>query len=132
MEQDALLKQTLNLLQLDLNLFKDSIKEVSEDIINEKFSEFPIFIAHQAEVKLGEMILDKEELGTSFSIQASTMEEFVEKKIILPKNVEKFKVTYKNPKTHCCIFLITQLGAQFVFVPYEIGEKEEDKKENES
>jgi hypothetical protein len=47
------------------------------------------------------------------------MEEFVEKKIILPKNVEKFKVTYKNPETHCCIFLITANSAQFVFVPFE-------------
>ena len=119
MDNELYLKQMLNLLTLDLNFFKESIKEVSRDIINEGFSKYPLFVAHQSEVKVGEVILDKEELGTHFTIQASTMEEFVEKKIILPKNVEKFKVTYKNPETHCCIFLITANSAQFVFVPFE-------------
>ena len=119
MDNELYLKQMLNLLTLDLNLFKESIKEVSRDIINEGFSKYPLFVAHQSEVKVGEVILDKEELGTHFTIQASTMEEFVEKKIILPKNVEKFKVTYKNPETHCCIFLITAKSAQFVFVRFE-------------
>jgi hypothetical protein len=120
MTQEELLKKILNLLSLDLNLFKESIKEVSEDIIKEGFSKFPIFVAHRGEIKLGEMILDKDELGTTFSIQASTLEEFVEKKIVLAKNEGKFKATYKNPETHICIFLITELGGQFVFIPYEI------------
>jgi hypothetical protein len=119
MDNELYLKQMLNLLTLDLNLFKESIKEVSRDIINEGFSKYPLFVAHQSEVKVGEVILDKEELGTHFTIQASTLEEFVEKKIILPKNVEKFKVTYKNPESPGCIFLITTNSAQFVFVPFE-------------
>lgn len=126
MTPEDIQKKILNLLSLDLNLFKESIKEVSQDIIKEGFSQFPIFVAHKSEIKLGEMILDKDELGTTFSIQASTLEEFLEKKIILPKNEEKFKSTYKKPETHICIFLITELGAQFVFVPYEITAKSTD------
>ena len=90
MDNELYLKQMLNLLTLDLNLFKESIKEVSRDIINEGFSKYPLFVAHQSEVKVGEVILDKEELGTHFTIQASTLEEFVEKKIILSKNLEKY------------------------------------------
>lgn len=119
MMSEDMLKSYLNTLQLDLNFFKESIKEVSQDIINEGFSKYPVFIAHQAEVKLGEVILDKDELGSNFTVQASTMEELVEKKIILPKNVEKFKKAYKNPEEQCCIFLVTEHGAQFVFVPFE-------------
>lgn len=121
MMTEDMLKSYLNTLRLDLNFFKDSIKEVSQDIIAEGYSQYPIFIAHQAEVKLGEVILDREELGTNFTIQATTLEDLVEKKVILPANVEKFKKAYKDPEKQCCIFLVTEHGAQFVFVPFEAG-----------
>lgn len=120
MMTEELLKTYLNSLRLDLNLFKDSIKEVSDDIINEGYSKYPIFIAHQAEVKLGEVILDREELGINFTIQASTIEEFVNRNIIKPNNLEKFKSAFKDPKKFCCIFLITEYGGQFIFVPFEV------------
>ena len=119
---EDLLKTYLNSLRLDLNLFKDAIKEVSEDIIKEGFSAFPIFIAHQAEVKLGEVILDREELGINFTIQASTLEEFVSRNIIKPGNADRFKDAFKDPAKFCCIFLVTEYGGQFVFVPFEITE----------
>lgn len=118
MMTEELLKSYLNTLTLDLNLYKESIKEVSEDIIREGYSSHPVFIAHQEEVKLGEVILDKDELGTGFTIQATTLEELIEKKVVLPANVEKFKKAYKDPAEQCCILLITAYGAQFVFVPY--------------
>lgn len=123
MMTEDLLKTYLNSLRLDFNLFKDSIKEVSEDIIKDGFSEYPIFVAHQAEVKLGEVILDRDELGTSFTIQASTLEEFVNRNIIKPNNVAKFKEAFKDPLKFCCIFLVTEFGGQFVFVPFEITEQ---------
>lgn len=119
MMPEDILRAYLNTLKLDLNLYQESIKEVSEDIIREGFSKYPVFVAHQEEVKLGEIILDKDELDANFTIQASTLEELVEKGIILKKNVDKFKTAYKDPAQHCCIFLITREGAQFVFVPYE-------------
>ena len=96
MMTEDMLKSYLNTLRLDLNFFKDSIKEVSQD---------------------------KEELGTNFTIQATTLEELVEKQIVLPKNVEKFKSAYKDPEKQCCIFLVTEHGAQFVFVPFEIQQE---------
>jgi hypothetical protein len=122
MMTEDLLKTYLNSLRLDFNLFRDSIKEVSDDIIKGGFSKYPIFIAHQAEVKLGEVILDREELGTNFTIQASTIEEFINRNIIKPGNADKFKEAFKDPGKFCCIFLITEYGGQFVFVPFEITE----------
>lgn len=121
MMTEDMLKSYLNTLRLDLNFFKESIREVSQDIISEGYSKYPIFIAHQAEVKIGEVILDREELGTNFTIQATTLEDLVEKKVVLPANVEKFKKAYKDPEKQCCIFLVTEHGAQFVFVPFEIS-----------
>ncbi len=123
MMTEELIKTYLNSLRLDFNLFKDSIKEVSDDIMNEDFSQYPIFVAHQAEVSLGEIILDREELQTNFTYQASILEDFVSKNIIKPNNVAKFKEAFKDPKKFCCIFLVTEYGAQFVFVPFEITEE---------
>lgn len=120
MMTEEMLKSYLNTLRLDLNFFKESIKEVSQDIVNEGYSKYPVFVAHQSEVKLGEVILDREELGTNFTIQASTLEELTERQIVLPKNREKFISAYKDPEKFCCIFLVTEHGAQFVFVPYEV------------
>lgn len=116
---DELLRAYLHSLRMDMHIYRDSIREVSNDIINEGFSRFPVFVAHQEDVKLGEVILDREELGTAFTIQATTMEEMMEKNVILPSNAEKFKAAYKDPEKHCCIFLVTGHGAQFVFVPFD-------------
>jgi hypothetical protein len=69
-------------------------------------------------VKLGEAILLKEDYARDFSIHATTLEEMVEKNLVLPERVDEFKRNYKNPKEQMCIFLITAAGASFVFAPY--------------
>ena len=84
-------------LKKDLDFYKEAIKEVSEEIISEGLSEYPVFIAHQHEVSLGELILDKKELGTSWSIHASTLEEFVERGVIGEERKARFIKHYKNP-----------------------------------
>lgn|GEM_PF-117785 len=119
MMPEDILKSYLQTLRLDLNFYRDSIKEVSDEIIAEGYSQYPIFIAHQETVTLGEVIIDREELGTNFTIQATTLEDLVKKNIVLPANVERFKQAFKNPKEQCCLFLVSSHGAQFVFVPYE-------------
>jgi hypothetical protein len=49
----------LKSLELDLKFYNESIKEVAIEIMVEGISEYPIFVAHQHEVKLGEPILDR-------------------------------------------------------------------------
>ena len=69
-------------LERDLKFFNESIREVAVEIMVEGLSLHPIFIAHQHEIKLGELILDRIELNTEWSIHASTIEEFTERGII--------------------------------------------------
>jgi len=120
------LKADLQSLKGDLILFKPSIKEVSRDIIKEGLSEFPIFIAHQIKITIGEIILDHTELAMSWSISASTIEEFMEHKLIEQGKEELFRTNYKNPEKNICIFIISEGGASFVFIPYEISINPED------
>lgn len=105
-------------LEVDLKLFSESIREVAIEIMVEGLSQYPIFIAHQHKVDLGEMILDKEELNTEWSVQASTLEEFIERGVIKKELRERFISSYKNPNNYMCIFAIVPEGANFVYFPY--------------
>jgi hypothetical protein len=57
----------LNSLEVDLRLYSESLREIAVEIMVEGISSYPIFVAHQHEVKLGELIMDKEELNTDWS-----------------------------------------------------------------
>lgn len=106
-------------LEKDLELYKESIKEIASEIIAEGISQYPIFIAHQHEVSIGEMILNKDELNTNWTIQASMVEEFVEKGIIKPDMKELFLRAYKKPADFMCVFVIVPEGANYIYYPYE-------------
>jgi L-cysteine desulfidase len=105
-------------LERDLKFFNDSIKEVSIEIMVEGLSSYPIFVAHQHELKLGEVILDRNELNTEWSIHASTLEEFVERGIVKPELKERFITNYKSANDFMCVFVVVPEGANFVFYPY--------------
>lgn len=111
-------KLYLDTLKRDLPLFKDIILEVSSDIISEGISKYPIFIATQTDVAIGEEVINRDEAGTSWGIRASTLEELIEHGVVLDEKKNDFKRIYKNPKTHCCILLITHLGGSFLYIPY--------------
>jgi len=106
-------------LERDLKFFNDSIREVATEIMVEGLSNYPIFVAHQHELQLGEVILDRHDLNSSWSIHASTLEEFLERGVIKKELRERFVDTYKNPNKFICVFVVTPEGANFVFVPYQ-------------
>lgn len=108
----------LKSLEVDLKLFSESIREVAVEIMVEGLSAYPIFVAHQHDVKLGEVILDKEDLNTDWSIHASTLEEFIERGVIKKELKQRFIDNYKNAHDFMCVFVIVPEGANFVFFPY--------------
>ncbi|TDS13852.1 hypothetical protein [Sphingobacterium paludis] len=111
----------LKSLKLDLDFYKESIKEVALEMMTEGYTLYPIFIAHQHEVSVGEMLLDRNELNTQWTIQVSSFEEFVERGLIKEERKEHFTKNYKNANDFMCLFVIVPEGANFVFYPY--GEK---------
>ncbi|MEO5910201.1 MAG: hypothetical protein ABIP95_04895 [Pelobium sp.] len=105
-------------LKKDLEFYKDTLREVAIEIMVEGLSAYPIFIAHQHEIALGEIILDHKELGTSWTIQASTLEEFQEKGIIQSNKKDAFLQSYKSADDFMCVFVVVPEGANFVYYPY--------------
>ena len=109
----------LKSLKVDLDLYSESIKEISLEIMAEGLSAYPIFIAHQHVVNVGEVILDHVELKTSWTINASTLEELVESNIIKEDRKAGFIKKYKRAEDFMCLFVIVPEGANFVFYPYK-------------
>jgi len=106
-------------LNQNLNIYKESIREISEEIIDNQISKYPIFIASREETNLGKQIIDKEELALEWSINASTLEEFVRRKIVLENKLEAFKRSYKDPRKFLCVFTLLTENAGFIYLPYD-------------
>lgn len=114
-------KSPLLSLEKDLALYAESVKEIALEIMVEGISANPIFIAHQHTVSIGEVILDRKELNTEWTIQASTFEEFIEKGIISPDKKVMFLKSYKKPEDFMCVFVIVPEGANFIYYPYKVS-----------
>ncbi len=117
-EEEQKKRSPLESLEVDLKFLSESIKEIAIEIMVEGLSKYPVFIAHQHEVALGEVIFDRHEMNTDWTIQASTLEEFIERGVIKKELKERFVDTYKNPDKFMCVFVVVPEGANFVFFPY--------------
>jgi hypothetical protein len=52
------LDKELKALQDELTEFSGQLLEITRELLKERVTEFPVFIAHQTEVYLGELIVD--------------------------------------------------------------------------
>lgn len=109
----------LESLEKDLADFKESIMEVSNSIVEDGISNYPVFIAAKEFFPIGELILDKEELQTNWSIFASTAEDLIKNGIIQVEKARFFITQYKPVKEYICLFVVdSEKQAGFIFVPY--------------
>lgn len=105
-------------LQTELDIFRKLMTQASKVILDQDVSEYPIMVAHQQELELGIPIFKREEnKGSKWSIHASTLEEFISRQIIFPEKIEEFKSNYKDVSSNVCVFVLSELGAEFIFLP---------------
>lgn len=93
------------------------VKEAENKIKDDGISNYPIFVAHQDEANIGIPIVKREEKGGIWSINASTLEQFYTKNLIKEDKLEDFKNLYNNHKFDICFFVLSEVGAQFLFIP---------------
>lgn len=89
---------------------------LADQVRDEDISRYPIFVVHPATVELGLPIVEKGE-RSRWSIHVSTLEEFHVKGLIQPERIDEFRRVYKDPDEQLCLFILSDLGAQFVFMP---------------
>jgi hypothetical protein len=111
--------EQLKVLEQNLNIYKESIKEVALEIIENKVSKYPVFVAYPDIIAVGRLIIDKEELALDYSINASTLEEFIARNIVKQDKLSDFQKTWKDPNQFACIFAIIDNEASFIYIPYE-------------
>jgi len=105
------------ILEKELSPIRGVMAQAAEVIMDQDVSEFPIFVVHGNLVDIGINIVDKETTRGSWSVNASTLEEFVTKQIIALDKVEDFKILYKSHQGDLCLFVLSELGANFIFLP---------------
>ena len=104
-------------LERELQGYKKMMGEAADTIMDGDVSDYPIFVIHQQTIELGIPIAKKDEVKGNWSVNASSLEEMVSKQVIHERRIEEFKKVYKDPKNHLCLFVLSELGAQFIFIP---------------
>lgn len=103
-------------LQKELQPYKKLLSQASEIILTKEVSKYPIFVFHQHTIEVGIPIVDKAKAKGNWNVNASSMEEFSSKSLLQEEKIEDFIKVYKDPETHYCLFVISELGAQFIFL----------------
>lgn len=103
-------------LEKELQAYKTAMHLAAEVVIVQDVSNYPIFVIHQNTVDIGINIVDKDLVKGKWSVNASTLEEFVARQIIAPEKLEDFKMLYKSHPGDLCLFVLNGPEASFVFL----------------
>lgn len=112
-------KELLSNLEQNLAIYKESVREIALEVLHTGVSRYPLFIASREPVDVGKLIIDKEDLALEWSVYASTLEEFVRRKLVLEEKLPDFRKAWKDPKVYFCIFALLDQTAGFIYVPYD-------------
>ena len=104
-------------LERELRQFKPLLAKAADSILDQDVSKYPIFIIHKGEIEVGVGLINKEKIGGSWSINVSMLEEFAAKQLIQANKIENFQQIFKDPTEYLCLFVLSEAGANFIFLP---------------
>ncbi len=104
-------------LERELRQFKPLLAKAADSILDQDVSKYPIFIIHKGEIEIGIDLINKEKMGGSWSINVSMLEEFAAKQLIQGNKIENFQQIFKDPTEYTCLFVLSEAGANFIFLP---------------
>ena len=105
----------------DLEICRDYIRQISTGMVRGDVTKYPIFVAIRGEndVDLGLPIVNRADFDISWNFNASHLEEFVSKGVVIREKANDFIKAYKNPQEYMCVFVAEEEAMSFVFMPYE-------------
>ncbi|MDX1665716.1 MAG: hypothetical protein R3350_00720 [Saprospiraceae bacterium] len=104
-------------LQKELEKYKPTLAKASDVILDQGVSSYPIFVLSKKPVAIGVALVSMDPEQSGWNIYASTLEELATKKVVEMEKVEEFKQVYKDPSEFFCLFVLSDLGANFAFLP---------------
>lgn len=104
-------------LEEDLKRYRKALNNALEIMLDQELTNYPIFILHQQELEMGVSLIEAGPNTGVWSVHASSLEEFSVKNIILEDRITEFQKVYNEHTDHVCLFVLSELGAQFIFYP---------------
>lgn len=104
-------------LQQDLGPFQKALAQAVDTTLNEGVSSYPILVLHKGQLALGIALVDAVQADSPWSVNLTTLEELVTKKVIGQEKVSAFQQVYKDPRAYFCLFVLEGHAAEFVFFP---------------
>jgi hypothetical protein len=95
----------------------DTLKEASYQIRKAGF-DFPIFPISKEELPIGQLLIPKESMHLTWNYHASFLNEFVQRELVGADKEEEFKKNYRDPDEFCCLFVVDEAFASFVYIPF--------------
>lgn len=111
-------QQLMGKVSSDFIKVSDHLKETSYQVRSRNFSKYPIFIVSDKEVDLGVLLFDRKDFSTVYQYRAGFLENFLENEMIGKESKELFIENYKNPDEYCCLFVLDNEFAGFVYLPF--------------
>lgn len=109
--------EKLLVIENELKKYREILSTASDKVRSTEASQFPIFVVAKQPIALGINIIDRQKMNSNWSINVSSLEEFVSKQLVFENRMEEFKTTYKDPSEFICLFVLSDLGAQYMFLP---------------
>jgi len=113
MERDEKYRQ----LEEDLRPFCPLMGQAADCLLDEGISRYPIFVVSKLDIELGIPLKERESEADRWAIHLSTLEELVARKVVSLDRVDTFRGVYKDAEQFFCLFTLSDLGAQFIFMP---------------
>lgn len=117
MEDEMKEAEKLLVIENEMKGYNKLLSAAADKVLDSKASAYPIFVISKQPISLGILLLDRKVANTNWSVNVSSLEEFVTAKLVFSEKVKEFKKTYKDPRQFICLFVLSDLGAQFMFVP---------------
>lgn len=108
----------LGTISKDFVVVSDTLKEASYQIRKRGFSDYPIFPIAKNEIPVGQLLVAKEEMATTWNYNASYLDEFIQRGLVDKDKIETFKQAFKDPDEFCCLFVVDLDFTRFTFIPY--------------
>ena len=109
--------ERLLILEAELKPLVPILAKAGQVILDENVSKYPVFVAHQYEMEIGIPLISKDNTRSNWNINASMLEELSAKSIIHKDKIAEFIKNFKDPQDFVCLFVLSELGAQFVYLP---------------
>ena len=104
-------------LQEELKKYRPIMSRASEELMNSEVTKYPIFVVHRQVLELGVPLVLQDGTRNPWSIHVSSLEEFHVKGLVQKDKTKDFIKVYKDPQDYFCVFVLSELGAQFIFLP---------------